>query len=99
MTNGIYSIDEIRTAVAPVAEEYGIKRVILFGSYARGNATADSDVDLLIELEKPIGLFRRAAMLDSFEQALGKRVDCVNVDSVSLEFRYGTLEDEVLLYA
>ena len=43
----IYTIDEIREKVKPIAEKYGIEKVWLFGSYARGEATEESDVDLL----------------------------------------------------
>ncbi|MBQ7564934.1 MAG: nucleotidyltransferase domain-containing protein [Lachnospiraceae bacterium] len=44
------SINRIKEAVEPIAKEYGVKRVFLFGSYAKGTATESSDVDLLIEI-------------------------------------------------
>ena len=43
-------------ALKPWLEERGIARVRLFGSYARDEARSDSDIDLLVELEKPLGL-------------------------------------------
>ena len=46
----VYTIDEITARITPVAEKYGIPAVYLFGSYARGTATEDSDVDLLIDM-------------------------------------------------
>ena len=46
----IYSMEEIRSRVSAVAERHGLKAVYLFGSYARGTATADSDIDLLIDI-------------------------------------------------
>ena len=42
----IYSIHEIQQRIAPVAKQYGVKAVFLFGSYARGEAREDSDIDL-----------------------------------------------------
>ena len=45
----IYTIEQIRSIAAPIAASYGINSVFLFGSYARGEATDMSDVDLLIE--------------------------------------------------
>ena len=45
-----YTLEEIRRRVEPVARKYGLAAVYLFGSYARGEATADSDVDLLVDL-------------------------------------------------
>ena len=44
-----YSIDELRRIIAPIASSHGVESVSVFGSYSRGNATADSDVDLKIE--------------------------------------------------
>ena len=45
----IYSIYEIQQRIAPVAKQYGVKAVFLFGSYARGEAREDSDIDLLVD--------------------------------------------------
>ena len=42
----IYSIQEIQQRIAPIAKQYGLKAVFLFGSYARGEAREDSDIDL-----------------------------------------------------
>ncbi len=52
----IYTIEEIRNKVRPIAERYGIDTVWLFGSYARGEATENSDVDLLVGYKKGMGL-------------------------------------------
>jgi predicted nucleotidyltransferase len=54
---GMLSIDEIKTVVIPLVEIYPINRVILFGSYARGDATENSDVDLLIDSEDQLNGF------------------------------------------
>lgn len=45
----VYSFEEIAERVRPIAEKYGLRSVYLFGSYARGDADEDSDVDLLID--------------------------------------------------
>ncbi len=44
----IYTVEEIQKKVRPIAEKYGIDTVWLFGSYARGEANENSDVDLLV---------------------------------------------------
>ena len=46
----IYSIHEIQQRIAPVVKQYGVKAVFLFGSYARGEAREDSDIDLLVDV-------------------------------------------------
>ncbi|WP_165248966.1 nucleotidyltransferase family protein [Adlercreutzia sp. ZJ141] len=68
--------DDITTAVAQVAPKYGVRRAHLFGSYARGDACAESDVDLVIELEKPLGFALGGLYLD-LEKQLGCDVDII----------------------
>ena len=51
MKNKIYSHDEIKTYLEPIFRRYGVKIVILFGSYAEGNATEKSDIDLMVDSE------------------------------------------------
>ncbi|MDR1014731.1 MAG: nucleotidyltransferase domain-containing protein [Coriobacteriales bacterium] len=48
MNGQTYTIDELAGLVTPIAEEYGVERVFLFGSYARGSQNADSDIDFRI---------------------------------------------------
>jgi len=43
------SIEEIKSYITPIIEKYPIEKVILFGSYARGDASDTSDVDLIVE--------------------------------------------------
>ena len=49
MTRKVYTINEIKGIVAPIAKKHGVNKVYLFGSYARGEATPSSDVDLCVE--------------------------------------------------
>jgi predicted nucleotidyltransferase len=70
------AISAIRTVIGDLAPEYGIGRAYVFGSYARGEQSASSDVDLLIELDRPLG-FRRGNMCLELEARLGLPVDVV----------------------
>ena len=45
-----YSIDELRRIIAPIASAHGVESVSVFGSYSKGSASVDSDVDLKIEI-------------------------------------------------
>ena len=45
----VYSIDELRSIIADIAGQYGVKKVALFGSYSTGLQTPESDIDLLID--------------------------------------------------
>ena len=85
----VYSIAEIRSRVADVAEKHGLKAVYLFGSYARGTATAESDVDLLVDISGAgiRSLLQLSALLCDLEDALGKRVDLVTTRSLEQPIR------------
>lgn len=69
-----HSLDHIRQVVAAYFTDKPVRRVELFGSYARGEATAESDLDLIIELVRPVGweYFRYA---DELATKLGIKVD------------------------
>ena len=49
MCNKVYTLDEIRSIAAPIAKDYGVDALYLFGSYARGDATPESDMDFRID--------------------------------------------------
>ena len=73
------TLTDITTAVKTVAEEFSIKRVMLFGSYAEGRNTAESDVDLLIEFVMPaISLFILADIKNRLEDILNVDVDIIH---------------------
>ena len=69
-------ISTIRHAVQRVAQAYGLTRVTLFGSFARGEAGDASDVDLVVETSRPLG-FARGAIYSELEEELGRPVDIV----------------------
>ena len=77
----IYSIEEITEKIRPIAEKHKLTEVYLFGSYARGDANEESDVDLLIDGDD-LGGFKFFGMWDEFEEALGKDVDIVTLFSL-----------------
>ena len=64
----------LREQYPHLAAEYGVKRIGLFGSYARGKPRATSDVDLVIEFERPIG-FKFVLLGEYLERLLARKVD------------------------
>ena len=93
----IYTIDEIRRKVVPIAKKYGVKRLSLFGSYARGDADDQSDVDFLIERGKIVGIEYFGFVYD-LEDELGCHVDVVTTGISDKKFLADIQKDEVLLY-
>lgn len=81
----ILSIEEITEKVKPIAKKYNLKEVYLFGSYARGEAEEESDVDLFyIKKDNSMSLLTKYGMLSEFEESLGKKVDLVSATALEL---------------
>ena len=64
---------------------FHVKRIGIFGSYARSEETDSSDVDILVELSQPIGL-NLVDLIYFLEEKIGERVDLVTVKSLRSEF-------------
>ena len=65
----------LRDALPELRQAYGVRTLALFGSYARGEARKSSDVDLLVEFDRPPGLFRYIEMEQHLSDLLGIKVD------------------------
>ena len=68
------SLDYIRQVLAEYFADKPVRRVQVFGSYARGEATAESDLDILLEMERPVG-WNFLDYAPALEQRLGIKVD------------------------
>jgi predicted nucleotidyltransferase len=67
-------IELLQEKHAYLAAEFGVSKIGLFGSYAKGQSSDTSDVDLFVEFERPIG-FRFIELVDYLENLLGQKVD------------------------
>jgi predicted nucleotidyltransferase len=98
MPESVYSIEEIQAKVSMIARNYGVKRVLLFGSYARGEATETSDIDLLIDRGTLFGL-ELAGLYVDLEEGFQRHIDLLTIDQLSDKFLMGIEKEEILLYA
>jgi len=80
----IYTIDELRERIVPVALKYNLPAVYLFGSYARGEATEHSDVDILVDKTgtQLRGLFAMGGLYNDLCEAVGKQIDLVTTGAL-----------------
>ena len=92
------SIPIIKERIAPICKQYGVEKAYLFGSYARGDATENSDVDLHIESGHIDNLFTLSGFRLDLVDALGVEVDIVSKQPESPSFQRNLAKDEVLLY-
>jgi predicted nucleotidyltransferase len=79
------TLNEIRSILSEhrqvLQERYGVEELALFGSYARGEQSPVSDVDILVRVRRPIGL-KFFALWDYLEEILGLKVDLLTPEAL-----------------
>ena len=81
MSEYVYNIDEIRTRLYPVFNGHNIKKAILFGSYVKGTADKNSDIDLL--LDSGMRGLRFVGLIEDIRSALNKEVDVFDITHIT----------------
>ena len=71
-------IDFLASQKNTFEKEYHVRKIGIFGSYARGEATDDSDIDIVVELDKP-DMFYLIGIKQSVEEAFGVNVDIIRL--------------------
>lgn len=93
----VYTIDEIRKIVIPIVKEYGVAKISLFGSYAKGKATDNSDLDFIMDKGDLVGL-QYFSLLRKLENAFNCDVDLITTGFSNKDFLNKIHNEEVLLY-
>ena len=73
-------LQRLRLALPHLRQRYGVVRLSLYGSFARGAAVKDSDVDLLVELSRPLGL-EFVSLAQYLERKFGRKEDVVTLET------------------
>ena len=104
----VYTLQEIRSLVLPIIQEYHTPQMYLFGSCARGEATAESDLDFLVDTTgtELTSLLRLGALYCDLEEIFNKQIDLITVRSImqdsnmesDLDFRTTVLNERVKLH-
>lgn len=90
--------EQIYQALRKEPEKHIIKKISLFGSYLNASANKDSDVDILIEFSKPIGIFHLVAMQRRFSEHLNKPVDLITPGFLNKRFRNDVVNKSEKIY-
>lgn len=88
-------LDDIKQKANSILRQAGVRRAAVFGSFARGEANAQSDFDLLVEFQGEKTLLDLIALKRRLEQALGITVDVVTYQSLSPLLRDAILQEQV----
>lgn len=91
------SLLDMREDILRIAAQHGAANVRVFGSFAKGTAAPDSDVDLLVELEPGRSLLDHIALMQALEDLLGRHVDIVEPEGLHWYIRDRVVEEAVPL--
>ena len=96
----VYSIDDLRTILAPAFDAYPVLRGYVFGSYSRGEADDKSDIDIFVEPSEGFKSYDVCGILSRAMKLSGKGVDCYSSFDFDVDSQtYQTiLRDRVLIY-
>ena len=76
-------IEAIKQNIRPILQNYGVKKASVFGSVAREEARSDSDVDMVVELGKPLGLIAFNRLAAEIAVVVGRKVDLLTNKSIN----------------
>jgi predicted nucleotidyltransferase len=86
-----------RDKIAELAEKRGVRNIRVFGSYARGDADENSDLDLLVSMDESRSLLDRIGFMHDVEDLLHMKVDVVNENALHHSIREKVINDGVFL--
>jgi len=77
-----YTVEELRALLFPVFLTYAVYRAVLFGSYSRGEATANSDIDIVVDSRGELVNIGFYGLLEDLTCKLGKPVDLLELSEI-----------------
>lgn len=96
----IYTIEEIKEKLYPILKTVSVYKAILFGSYAKGLATENSDIDIVIDTKGQLLNIYFYELLEEIIEKLGKKVDLIEISEIQKNSSiYNNIEKEgIVLY-
>jgi predicted nucleotidyltransferase len=88
-------ISELKGKMLPILKDHGVVKAAIFGSVARGEAKADSDIDILVEFKETPSLFGLGGLYAELRRILGRRPDIVTYNSINSRIRQNIMRDKV----
>ena len=92
----IYSLKEIKRIIKPILNKYGINDIYLFGSYARGEAKSNSDIDIYCDKGNIKTLIDQGEFEEELENALNKEVDIIFTTSILDEYFKEQIKEDMI---
>jgi predicted nucleotidyltransferase len=92
------TIEEVKQKTVPILKRHGVSYAAVFGSVSRGEDRPQSDVDILVRIGRPMGMFGFMRLINDLEDILKKKVDVVTEQSLNVRVRPYVLPDLKTIY-
>ena len=92
----VYTLKEIKRIIKPILNKYGISDIYLFGSYARGEAKSNSDIDIYCDKGNIKTLIDQGELEEELESALNKEVDIIFTTSILDEYFKEQIKEDMI---
>ncbi|MBW1809244.1 MAG: nucleotidyltransferase family protein [Deltaproteobacteria bacterium] len=84
--------------IIDVCLAYGIRKIALFGSFVRGEAGPDSDIDLIVDFSGPTGFITLVKLERELSEVMGRKVDLLTEQAISPHLRNRILNEQQVIY-
>lgn len=98
MNNKIELDEEIKKKIISILIKHGIKKILVFGSYARNEATPKSDLDLIVEFPEGTSLIDHVGIEIELCEALNMKIDLLSRNGISPYIKNQVLKDAIVIY-
>lgn len=92
-----HMINEVKSKILPVLYRHKVKRAALFGSLVRGELREDSDIDILVEIDKDVSLLDFIGLKQDIEDQLQRRVDLAEYDMLKPRIKDVILKEQLVI--
>jgi len=98
LKNRLHLKEEIKEIIISILVKHGIKRILVFGSYARNEATTKSDLDLIVDFPEGTSLLDHIGIENELSEALSMKIDLLSRNGISPYIKDHVLKEAIVIY-
>jgi len=98
LKNKLHLKEEIKEKIISILVKHGIKRILVFGSYARNEATPKSDLDLIVDFPEGTSLLDHIGIEIELSEALNMKIDLLSRNGISPYIKDHVLKEAIVIY-
>lgn len=98
MSNNQSLTEDIRKKIIEILKKHRAKKISIFGSYIRGDAKPESDLDVIVEFNEPKGLIKFVGIENELSEILGIKVDLLTESAISLYLINDIKKEAIVIY-